>query len=193
MDYWTYVVAFQTTVPKLSNIYQNENKVLSKYKGKINEKGDKGIKCKDDDVDIDEKIHEENPYGDFYINEEPLMDIAIEQLWNVIEEKSRNEDDGFKKEYAVGTLYRKPCTLKTFLKKTIIATVFFFRHSSFQLVFCFFVTLYIFLFYLMNQVNQVIYLYYKQVYILCERYVFENAFHVCYATVKFEMMKKFSL
>lgn len=102
MDYWTNVVAIQTTVPKLSNIYQNENKVLSKYNGKINVKGDKGIKCKDDDVDIDEKIHEENPYGDFYINEEPLMDIAIEQLWNVIEEKSKNEDDGFKKEYAVG-------------------------------------------------------------------------------------------
>lgn len=102
MDYWTNVVAIQTTVPKLSNIYQNENKVLSKYTGKINKKGDKGIKCKDDDVDIDEKIHEENPYGDFYINEEPLMDIAIEQLWNVIEEKSTNEDDGFKKEYAVG-------------------------------------------------------------------------------------------
>lgn len=96
MDYWTNVVAIQTTVPKL------ENKVLSKYKGKINEKGDKGIKCKDDDVDIDEKIHQENPYGDFYINEEPLNDIAIEQLWNVIEEKSTNEDDGFKKEYAVG-------------------------------------------------------------------------------------------
>lgn len=102
MDYWTNVVAIQTTVPKISNIYQNENKVLSKYKCKINVKGDKGIKCKDDDVDIDEKIHEENPYGDFYINEEPLMDIAIEQLWNVIEEKSRNKDDGFKKEYAVG-------------------------------------------------------------------------------------------
>lgn len=96
MNYWTNVVAIQTTVPKL------ENKVLSKYKGKINEKGDKGIKCKDDDVDIDEKIHQENPYGDFYINEEPLNDIAIEQLWNVIEEKSTNEDDGFKKEYAVG-------------------------------------------------------------------------------------------
>lgn len=146
MDYWTYVVAFQTTVPKLSNIYQNENKVLSKYKGKINEKGDEGIKCKDDDVDIDEKIHEENPYGDFYINEEPLMDIAIEQLWNVTEEKSRNEDDGFKKEYAVGTLYRKPCTLKTFLKKTIIATVFFFSPQFIPasvLLFCNFIHLFV--------------------------------------------------
>lgn len=104
--------SIQTTVPKLSNIYQNENKVLSKYKGKINEKGDKGIKCKDDDVDIDEKIHEENPYGDFYINEEPLMDIAIEQLWNVIEEKSTNEDDGFKKEYAVDAFIRRKVSMR---------------------------------------------------------------------------------
>lgn len=83
-------------------MYQNENNVLSKNKGKINEKGGKQMNFKDDDIDVDEKIHEENPYGDFYINEEPLVDIAIEQLWNVIEEKSRNEDDGFKKEYAVG-------------------------------------------------------------------------------------------
>lgn len=102
MDYWNNVAAIQTTVPKLSNIYQNENNVLSKNKGKINEKGGKQMNFKDDDIDVDEKIHEENPYGDFYINEEPLVDIAIEQLWNVIEEKSRNEDDGFKKEYAVG-------------------------------------------------------------------------------------------
>lgn len=61
MDYWTNVVTIQTAVPKLSKIYQNENKVLSKYRSKTNVKGDKGIKCRDDDVDIDEKIHEENP------------------------------------------------------------------------------------------------------------------------------------
>lgn len=95
-------------MPKLSNIYQNENtdlsvsKNLRHNKGKISEKDRKRMKFKDDDIDFDEKIHEENPYGDFYINEEPQVDIAIEQLWNVIEEKSRNEDDGFKKEYAVG-------------------------------------------------------------------------------------------
>lgn len=149
MDYWTNVVAIQTSVPKLSNIYQNENKVLSKYKGKINEKGDKGIKCKDDDVDIDEKIHEENPYGDFYINEEPLMDIAIEQLWNVIEEKSTNEDDGFKKEYAVG---KESHALDDVYKKTIIATVFIFLPQFIPAsVLLFFVTLYTFWFYLMNK------------------------------------------
>lgn len=61
----------------------------------------RSVKLKDDDIDIDEKIHEENPYGDFYVNEEPLIDIEIKRLGNVIEEKLKNENDGFKKEYAV--------------------------------------------------------------------------------------------
>lgn len=150
MDYWTNVVAIQTTVPKLSNIYQNENKVLSKYTGKINKKGDKGIKCKDDDVDIDEKIHEENPYGDFYINEEPLMDIAIEQLWNVIEEKSTNEDDGFKKEYAVG---KESHALDDVYKENNYRhSVYFFLPQFIPAsVLLFFVILYTFWFYLMNK------------------------------------------
>lgn len=65
----------------------------------------KSVKLKDEDIDIDEKIHEENPYGDFYVNEEPLIDIDIKRLGNVIEEKSKNENDGFKKEYAVGSRY----------------------------------------------------------------------------------------
>lgn len=57
---------------------------------------------KDDEIDIDEKIHEENPYGDFYVNEEPLLGVEISNLESVIKEKSKNENDGFKKEYAVG-------------------------------------------------------------------------------------------
>lgn len=65
----------------------------------------KSVELKDEDIDIDEKIHEENPYGDFYVNEEPLIDIDIKRLGNVIEEKSKNENDGFKKEYAVGSRY----------------------------------------------------------------------------------------
>lgn len=56
---------------------------------------------KDDEIDVDEKIHEENPYGDLYINEAHIPDIALKNLASMIAEKSRNEDDGFKKEYAV--------------------------------------------------------------------------------------------
>lgn len=65
----------------------------------------KSVELKDEDIDIDEKIHEENPYGDFYVNEEPLIDIEITRLGNVIQEKSKNENDGFKKEYAVGNRF----------------------------------------------------------------------------------------
>lgn len=54
-----------------------------------------------EDVDIDEKIHNENPYGDLYMNEKPIPDIAVANLGNVIEENSRNEDDYFKKNYSV--------------------------------------------------------------------------------------------
>ena len=56
---------------------------------------------KDDEIDVDEKVHEENPYGDLYINEAHIPDIALKNLASIIEEKSKNEDDGFKKEYAV--------------------------------------------------------------------------------------------
>lgn len=62
----------------------------------------KTTELKDEEIDIDEKIHEENPYGDFYVNEEPLLGVAISNLESVIKEKSKNENDGFKKEYAVG-------------------------------------------------------------------------------------------
>ena len=55
----------------------------------------------DNDIDTDEKIHEENPYGDFYVNEKTIPDIDVKNLSKLIEENSENEDDGFKKEYAV--------------------------------------------------------------------------------------------
>lgn len=61
----------------------------------------KNMKLNDDDVDIDEKRHEENPYGDLYLNEKPIPDIVVANLGNVIEENSKNEDDGFKKNYSV--------------------------------------------------------------------------------------------
>ena len=60
-----------------------------------------GCPWKNDEIDVDEKVHEENPYGDLYINEANIPDIALKNLASMIEEKSKNEDDGFKKEYAV--------------------------------------------------------------------------------------------
>lgn len=58
-------------------------------------------KYEDGDLDIDEQIHMENPYGDINLNTESIKDISISNLWNVIMENSKNENDGFKKEYAV--------------------------------------------------------------------------------------------
>lgn len=97
-----------------SNVYQNvdicvennSNAIDSMKKTKLTEtkkplKVKKSEALKDEDVDVDEKIHEENPYGDFYVNEEPLIDIDISHLGTIIEQKSRNENDGFMKEYAV--------------------------------------------------------------------------------------------
>lgn len=43
----------------------------------------------------------ENPYGDLNVNNEYIKEISLSNLWNVIVENSRNENDGFKKEYAV--------------------------------------------------------------------------------------------
>lgn len=97
-----------------SNVYQNvdicvennSNVMDSKKKPKLTERK-KPLKVKkneamqDEDIDIDETIHEENPYGDFYVNEEPLIYVDISHLGTIIEQKSRNENDGFKKEYAV--------------------------------------------------------------------------------------------
>uniref|UniRef100_A0A8W8P0A2 protein-tyrosine-phosphatase n=1 Tax=Magallana gigas TaxID=29159 RepID=A0A8W8P0A2_MAGGI len=68
--------------------------------GEETQKVSQSKKLNDDDVDIDEKIHVENPYGDFYVNEKPIPDIAVANLGNVIEENSKNEDDEFKKNYS---------------------------------------------------------------------------------------------
>lgn len=99
-----------------SNLYQtidihveeNEGVINTEMEQKLGEikkpkKVRKSRDPKDEDLDVDEMIHEENPYGDFYVNEEPLHDVAISNLGKTIEEKSENEDDGFKKEYAVGS------------------------------------------------------------------------------------------
>ncbi|XP_062574207.1 receptor-type tyrosine-protein phosphatase epsilon-like [Saccostrea cucullata] len=76
------------------------------------EKRSKQQKKSDDhevDVDDDEKIHSENPYGDFYANEPMIREIPLNQLESVIAENRKNGDDGFKKEYATlpyGEIYK---------------------------------------------------------------------------------------
>lgn len=53
------------------------------------------------DVDIDEKIHQENPYGDMYVNELYCPDFLTKDIGSVIMKKKKAENDGFKREYAV--------------------------------------------------------------------------------------------
>lgn len=90
-----------------------ENIKLEDHKGESNSKkpsrkqGHKVEKIKDydnGDIDIDEKIHMENPYGDLYLNVKAMKEISISNLWNIIVENSTNENDGFKKEYAVSLM-----------------------------------------------------------------------------------------
>lgn len=111
-NFHTIIVAVQNTMPNLTNMYQNvesENqdsfsssrKASSRCSRKLEKTTVQSIELKYDDIDIDEKIHEENPYGDFYVNNETLSEIAVSNFEKIIEEKSKNDDDGFKKEYAV--------------------------------------------------------------------------------------------
>lgn len=86
------------------NIYQNismETNECSENLQSSSSLNNQERTFKDDDVDIDEKIHEENPYGDLYMNDKRLPDIEVKNLYKIIQEHSGNEDDGFKKEYAV--------------------------------------------------------------------------------------------
>lgn len=91
-----------------TNIYQNINvgngKVVKRSR-KAQATGKLSRESRDDDVDIDEKIHNENPYGDVYVNQERVSDILIKDLVKGIQEKSKKENDGFKKEYAVCITY----------------------------------------------------------------------------------------
>ncbi|XP_061170989.1 receptor-type tyrosine-protein phosphatase T-like [Saccostrea echinata] len=92
----------------------------------------------DDDIDNDEKIHEENPYGDLYVNERTIPDINVEELECTIEEKRKNEDDGFKREYA-GMPYgeRYPCNAgkqPDNLPKNRYKTTFPYDHSRIKLL-----------------------------------------------------------
>uniref|UniRef100_A0A8W8P2R4 protein-tyrosine-phosphatase n=1 Tax=Magallana gigas TaxID=29159 RepID=A0A8W8P2R4_MAGGI len=106
--------------------------------GEETQKVSQSKKLNDDDVDIDEKIHEENPYGDFYVNEKPIPDIAVANLGNVIEENSKNEDDEFKKNYST-LLYgeRYPCGIGKLPEnntKNRYKTTFPYDHSRVKLV-----------------------------------------------------------
>ena len=94
----------------LSNLYANldatdEQNLIPKSKN-INlpkQTGNSSTTAKRYDVTDDDKDEEgvENPYGDLYINEEATFDFPISELQNVIVEKKKKEDEGFKKEYAV--------------------------------------------------------------------------------------------
>ncbi|XP_062619902.1 cell death abnormality protein 1-like [Saccostrea cucullata] len=52
------------------------------------------------EIDEDELIHAENPYGEMYTNYSISSDIPLSQLERIISEKSKDDNDGFQKEYA---------------------------------------------------------------------------------------------
>lgn len=88
----------------MTNIYQNinvENNKVVKRSRKAQATRELSRESKDDDIDIDEKIHNENPYGDVSANQKQISDILIKDLEKEIQERSKKENDDFKKEYAV--------------------------------------------------------------------------------------------
>ncbi len=90
----------------MTNIYQNinvENSKAVKRSKKSPATRELSRESRDDDDDMDEQIHNENPYGD--ANQKQISDILIKDLEKEIHEKSKKENDGFKKEYAVGITY----------------------------------------------------------------------------------------
>lgn len=106
------IVAHENTMSYLTNMYQNirkedqggfskSRKPSTKLKRKSEKTPVQSIELKDDDMDIDEKIHEDNPYGNLCVNDNTISKFDINSFQKVIEEKLKNEDDGFKKEYAV--------------------------------------------------------------------------------------------
>lgn len=106
------IVAHENTMSDLTNMYQNirkedqggfskSRKASTKLKRKSEKTPVQSIELKDDDMDIDEKIHEDNPYGNLSVNDKTISKFDITSFQKVIEKKLKNEDDGFKKEYAV--------------------------------------------------------------------------------------------
>nr|XP_034316881.1 receptor-type tyrosine-protein phosphatase epsilon-like isoform X2 [Crassostrea gigas] len=125
----------------LTNIYQNinvENSKAVKRSRKSPATRELSRESRNDDDDIDEKIHNENPYGDVYANQKQIPDILIQDLEKEIHEKSKKENDGFKKEYAT-LLYgeRHPChvgKLPENITKNRFKTTFPYDHSRVILV-----------------------------------------------------------
>eukprot|EP00105_Crassostrea_gigas_P007593 XP_011421896.1 PREDICTED: receptor-type tyrosine-protein phosphatase S-like [Crassostrea gigas] len=137
-------VTFNTTLnleSNLTNIYQNvtvEKSKVEKRSRKAAATRELSRESRNDDVDIDEKIHNENPYGDVYVNQERISDILIKDLEKEIQEKSKTDNDGFKKEYA-RLLYgeRHPCNvgkLPENIPKNRFKTTFPYDHSRVFLV-----------------------------------------------------------
>uniref|UniRef100_K1PR81 protein-tyrosine-phosphatase n=1 Tax=Magallana gigas TaxID=29159 RepID=K1PR81_MAGGI len=87
-----------------TNIYENmepDDKPVLKSDNKktsFDTPIEKKYDVRDDDTD-DEGI--DNPYGDMYLNEETICDIPISDIESAINERRENEDDGFKREYAM--------------------------------------------------------------------------------------------
>lgn len=90
-------IPYENTDDNFSNLNENKQSAHSSAKSGIK----KAYIDLPPDVDIDEKIHEENPYGDMYANEQFCPDILIKDINSVIMRKRKVDDDGFKREYAV--------------------------------------------------------------------------------------------
>lgn len=101
---FNYLLAESTTMSSLSS-YENfdpEDYIcLSKPPRTQENTFQTIIECDDEDVEVDDEIHLKNPCVDLYLNNESIKEISISNLWDVIVENSRDENDGFKKEYEV--------------------------------------------------------------------------------------------
>lgn len=88
---------YENTDDNFSNLNENKQDAHSSARSGIK----KNYMDLPPDVDIDEKIHQENPYGDMYANEQYCPDILIKDIGSAIMKKRKDDDDGFKREYAV--------------------------------------------------------------------------------------------
>lgn len=91
---------YENTDLHLSNLNKNKQGAESSARNET----DKAYVDLPPDVDIDEKIHQENPYGDMYVNELYCPDFLTKDIGSVIMKKRKAENDGFKREYAVSFL-----------------------------------------------------------------------------------------
>ncbi|XP_056002949.1 receptor-type tyrosine-protein phosphatase epsilon-like [Ostrea edulis] len=86
-----------------TNIYENldpKDKLISKPKRKSTPVTNAKKYETKTDYDTDDE-GAGNPYGDLYINEETIADVPVSQLESVIAEKKKDEENGFKREYAM--------------------------------------------------------------------------------------------